>query len=698
MILLRSCVLITLFLAATCAHVAGSSPEGVAALWVDANAACAASDFLKCYELFNRVSKLTTLVQADCNAAVALEKLGRTEEALARYEQAAKRFPGDQLPRTNAATLLGSLADVEYSQGKFAAALAYYRRLVNLIPENLDAHVNLANIQERMGALDDAIKTVQTIRRRDSDHLGSAHALCRLLLQKSAALADARARQAAETACRAAYELDEDSPVGRMNMGVLLGDSDPARAVEYLRGACAELADDAACWSFLAPALIKSNQIDEAIAIYRQAAVKQNTPAGWYAVGTAYVGAALAGQWRGADSRLKGMAMQTQAVRAKCGTLTLRMAWEGPAARAEYLHAATPHNGIGPVSVLNLTGAMTATMLFPDKHTLAVTVKGAYKQGLFGHVGAGCDVFAIYGSNTDLPRDFLGPDVPAVKLAERAIDATHVSIDNFSHMLLDVLPRLVMALEHFQSRFEDLPTVLLPPETVAPLFWKAIRAFQLDEQFTPIAYEPRAGARHDIDELYRIDFVTPPDVRTDKTHRNLWFDYFPSKMILHRVRDLVLARRRQLTTRYRVVYVSRTGVRSVDREDLLIAKLRAAFGKDFFALNLDAFPPGADPFLAQFDVFAHAEVILGPHGAGLSNIVACERPATVLEFSVQPYHNYAYAHHAGVYGLRYMLDDKISSSNFMGTYTMTDAHATELVGVVESILDLTESHAVVDEL
>ena len=38
----------------------------------------------------------------------------------------------------------------------------------------------------------------------------------------------------------------------------------------------------------------------------------------------------------------------------------------------------------------------------PDKHTVAVTLTHAYKQGVFGFVGAGCDVFLSYGVNTDV--------------------------------------------------------------------------------------------------------------------------------------------------------------------------------------------------------------------------------------------------------------------------------------------------------
>jgi capsular polysaccharide biosynthesis protein len=64
-------------------------------------------------------------------------------------------------------------------------------------------------------------------------------------------------------------------------------------------------------------------------------------------------------------------------------------------------------------------------------------------------------------------------------------------------------------------------------------------------------------------------------------------------------------------------------------------------------------------------VLSQAEVVLGPHGAGLSSIIACERNATLIEFAVRPYYNPAYAHLAATMGMAYRLDTKVKKCDFV---------------------------------
>jgi hypothetical protein len=52
--------------------------------------------------------------------------------------------------------------------------------------------------------------------------------------------------------------------------------------------------------------------------------------------------------------------------------------------------------------------------------------------------------------------------------------------------------------------------------------------------------------------------------------------------------------------------------------------------------------------------------LAGPHGAGLSNFVACEGNATLVEFAIAPYNNPAYCHMAWALGKDYLLETRVS--------------------------------------
>ena len=100
-------------------------------------------------------------------------------------------------------------------------------------------------------------------------------------------------------------------------------------------------------------------------------------------------------------------------------------------------------------------------------------------------------------------------------------------------------------------------------------------------------------------------------------------------------------------------------------------------------------PPG----LPQWNIFAQARIVLGPHGAGLSNLVACTAPTTtaVVEFWGQGRDRiFCYLTLARSLGLDYYplfmestLDGNSSNNVRYQNYTV---HVSHVTGVVEQIL------------
>jgi hypothetical protein len=83
----------------------------------------------------------------------------------------------------------------------------------------------------------------------------------------------------------------------------------------------------------------------------------------------------------------------------------------------------------------------------------------------------------------------------------------------------------------------------------------------------------------------------------------------------------------------RAIYVSRTD--TTNRQMINEAQLM-----DYLAANgVEIISPTTLNVKSQINVFAHARVIIGPHGGGLSNIVFCEEGASVYELFSDHYVN-----------------------------------------------------------
>ena len=98
------------------------------------------------------------------------------------------------------------------------------------------------------------------------------------------------------------------------------------------------------------------------------------------------------------------------------------------------------------------------------------------------------------------------------------------------------------------------------------------------------------------------------------------------------------------------IYVARTdaATRPMANEAALIAMLQRH--------NVQVVTPGALPVSRQLALFRRARLVIGPHGAGLSNIIGCEAGTHVYELLPSDYPNYCYNRLAQSCGLRYRAD------------------------------------------
>jgi len=98
------------------------------------------------------------------------------------------------------------------------------------------------------------------------------------------------------------------------------------------------------------------------------------------------------------------------------------------------------------------------------------------------------------------------------------------------------------------------------------------------------------------------------------------------------------------------IYVARTdaAARRMTNEAALIAMLERE--------GVRCLLPGTLPLMRQLALFRRAKLVIGPHGAGLSNVIGCEPATHFYELLPAAYANYCYNRLAQACGLHYWAD------------------------------------------
>jgi tetratricopeptide (TPR) repeat protein len=107
------------------------------------------------------------------NLAGTLATQGRLEEAAANYRQVASAAPGDRAAREQLSKLLRELGDRAASESRLQAAAESYRELVALEPRNADVRNNFGILLARLGDVGGAIAQFEAALEIDPDHASS---------------------------------------------------------------------------------------------------------------------------------------------------------------------------------------------------------------------------------------------------------------------------------------------------------------------------------------------------------------------------------------------------------------------------------------------------------------------------------------------------------------------------------------------
>ncbi len=107
-------------------------------------------------------------VKMELALGAAYDQLKQTKDAIAAYQRANNKEPGD--PRT-----LDALAQALLSDNQLDEALKQFRQLAEADPENVEALVHIGEIQRRQGKYEDALATIRTALKKDPTSLEAGY-------------------------------------------------------------------------------------------------------------------------------------------------------------------------------------------------------------------------------------------------------------------------------------------------------------------------------------------------------------------------------------------------------------------------------------------------------------------------------------------------------------------------------------------
>jgi hypothetical protein len=125
-----------------------------------------------------------------------------------------------------------------------------------------------------------------------------------------------------------------------------------------------------------------------------------------------------------------------------------------------------------------------------------------------------------------------------------------------------------------------------------------------------------------------------------------------------------------------ILYLSRadSGIRNIRNEKLLIDVMKRKYGDAAVTIFLGKGMTAPQ----QWAMFANADVVVAPHGAGLANLVACAPRTPVILFPMQPHVDNQFNYQAVLLNLNLIIVPRIHSY-YYGSYDDLTTDSLELI-------------------
>ncbi|CEO99054.1 Glycosyltransferase 61 catalytic domain-containing protein [Plasmodiophora brassicae] len=367
--------------------------------------------------------------------------------------------------------------------------------------------------------------------------------------------------------------------------------------------------------------------------------------------------------------------------------------------------ATAPEFGIAPGQVYRVRGTSDdqeymalsygdrIPVAFTERQLIVATLTNVTMEASTGVLYNDDAVF--FGAHAHSTSDYTGGTLPDQQVVD--VPGAVVSIDpsnklNYYHWTTEGLAGIALTLHYYPDA-----RIMLPDNVFAR---EALDLFDIDPGRV-VWYDPKApnrespGAqRYRIETLMRVDWRDVPGGHVVGPVDDPWRIIQPAAAGIRLARRHLLSKVRH-EARPKVIYVSRADagyIRVVQDEERLLRALRAVVGPD--CLHVFVAEPGKKPgvdthesktLLEQVALFASAELVIGPHGAGLSNIVFARDGCDLVYFPTNPMVDNCFAHLAAAVNARLHPVDAVTAYYF-GPYHLDDAKIQAVVDTVTRVI------------
>ena len=264
-----------------------------------------------------------------------------------------------------------------------------------------------------------------------------------------------------------------------------------------------------------------------------------------------------------------------------------------------------------------------------------------------------------------------GPHAEVHKQNVHAAVCVRADPDNYYHWVAECLPQLLLLAERVPN-FERLVLVIAAAR-VPEFIGQYLALLGLDSMPVLSTRSPQR-VRLNVGELHQVSWTLRWPAGPEPFSVEPASVWYPPRWVLRQLRDRLrspsTAPRDRAPAGGAIVYVVRGETalrRAVHGEAKLTAKLHAVYGSRLSIFNADKLDVAG-----QRDLFDSASIVVGAHGAGLTNMLFCRRQAAVIELPVLPQVLNHYRHMASALGHYYATVDDVST-HFEGHYLISES-------------------------
>ncbi|KAJ3019522.1 UNVERIFIED_CONTAM: hypothetical protein HDU68_010635 [Siphonaria sp. JEL0065] len=361
--------------------------------------------------------------------------------------------------------------------------------------------------------------------------------------------------------------------------------------------------------------------------------------------------------------------------------------------RVEFLNPESAYKSYGSVDDPVFVGKPLVLQpgFYHERIINLVFFKNVFMSGHNGIVHGDCVLYTgSHHAAVDLQTFSKDDNVPIKTINHPTVSIIGHQLMNYYHWIMESLPKLLLLQHHILNTPEYKTTkILIPPPGTSRAIDETLSLPHFDSIRNRFIYyeNPTRQRYHFPKGLILLDWIHHSQDTHKTLHNNLWSVYWPPQHALKVTRSFFHQHLEALPSRniqqYKIVYISRAGkLRDFPNEKELITYLRMRFG------DLIKVHTGNEGLIEQAEMFYGARVVVGNHGAGLTNYLYTREGAVVVMVPMDPHVEFCFSHLVAAFGGRHYIVTEIPGSHYYGTYgAISRDHMALLGDTIEKALN-----------